>query len=211
MPRALASFCRTCDRRGSGHVGKLLHGELVEWDRIDDFRRHEIVLEQELPLALLAQRDRPDRRHAERGELLGTFPLVPPLAAANPLPQDRPQVRDEEVLDIDDASREFHPVNDPMGARLDRDDPARLAPLVEPESFGTEQDVAPARVLTHPPADLSEWGPFPFRRLEDARDQLGIRSGTGRLGRRDREGRSFLRGANTHRSPTGLRLGKYRI
>ena len=142
-PRALASFWRIARPLGSGQLGELLLDELVERDRLADLRRDEVVLEEELPLPLLAQRDRRDRGDADRGQFLGPFPLVASLAAAEPLAEHRPPVGDEVVLDVDGALGEVDAVDDAMRPGFDRRQPPLLAPLVEPEAAGPEQDVAP--------------------------------------------------------------------
>ena len=53
-----------------GPFRELALDELVERDRGGDRQRDQVILEQELPLPLLAQRDRRDRRHADRGQVL---------------------------------------------------------------------------------------------------------------------------------------------
>jgi len=64
--------------------------ELVERHRVGDRRGDEIVLEEEFPFALLAEGDRADRGDPDRVEVTGAFPLVPPLAAAEPLAELSP-------------------------------------------------------------------------------------------------------------------------
>ena len=81
-----------------GPLGQPLLDELVERDRLGDRVRDQVVLEEELPLPLLAQRDRRDRRHADRGEVAGALALVPPLAAAEPLADLGPEAGTRKCL-----------------------------------------------------------------------------------------------------------------
>ncbi len=190
-----------------GPAGQLLHRELVEGDGVGDLGRDQVVLEQESPLPLFAQRERPDRGDANRGELLGALPLVASLAATEPLAEDRPAVRDQEVLDIKRALGELDVVDDPVWTGLDGRRASRRPPFVQPEPVGAQEDVAPGRAGAHPPADLAEPGPFPVRRLEHpGQGDVGRRAGIAarRQGRRDCG--PFLWRADAHRWPIGLRL-----
>src|SRR5581483_10866045 len=80
--------------------------ELVQRHGVGYGRRDQVVLEQELALPLLAQRDRGDRGDADRVEVAGAAALVAPLAAADPLAHLRAPAGDEEMLDVDRAARE---------------------------------------------------------------------------------------------------------
>ena len=152
------------DLAGRLHRRQSSLDELVERHGVGDGGGDEIVLEQEVILALLAEGDGGDGRHADRDELPSASAFVASLAAAEPLAGLGADVGDEEVLDVDRPSRQVGPIDDTMRPGLDREQRARGSPLVEPEAGLAEQGVPP--VGTDPPPGVARAGPAPSGRLK---------------------------------------------
>ena len=133
-----------------------------------------------------------DGGDADRGQLLGSLPLVASLAPAEPLAEHRAVVGHEVVLDVDRALGEVDAVDDAMRPRLDRRQPPFLAPLVEPQA-ARARGVLARHGPRSPPADLAGLGPVPFRRLEHRRRPGGPRLSPHRDGHGLGQSRSSFR------------------
>ena len=159
-------------------LGEPALDELVERQRIGDRRRDQIILQKQHAPLSLSQGDRRDRRHADRGEMLGATRLVPPFAATEPLSQFRPKIGHQEMLDEHRTRRQVRAIHHPVRTRFDRRQTTLRPPLIQPQTARSQQRFPPTR--QDPPTRVSRSRPKPVRRSEQPKPRRSPQESTRR-------------------------------
>ena len=154
--------------RGStvlGKRGEALLDEFVERHGVGNRRRDQVVLEENLALALFAERDRSDRRNPDRVKKTRSTTFVASLAAAKPLPKLGAKIGNQEMLDVNRALSEINAIDNSVGAFLDDVQDAAAGPFIEPQAVAVEEGVSP--LGPNPPANVAVLRPMPIGGLKD--------------------------------------------